>query len=94
MSTSYGRFLNFLALSSDLDPIANPADAITPIVRDYVADLQHFGNKPGTIHVRLQHLREMAKLFDPQRDWRLSLAGWPECTRCSSAATRFLKAAS
>lgn len=70
VAASYGRFLTFLALHGKLSPSVNPADAITPeAVRGYVADLQHFGNKPGTIHVRLQHLREMGKVFDPGRDW-------------------------
>jgi integrase/recombinase XerD len=70
VAVSYGRFLTYLAKAEMLDPHSNPADAITPdAVRGYVADLQHFGNKPGTVHVRLQHLREMGKVFDPGRDW-------------------------
>ena len=48
----------------------DPADLITPhLVRDYVTELNRLGNKPGTIHVRLEHLREVAKVFAPDRDW-------------------------
>ena len=70
VESGYGRFLTFLAFRGMLDPTSSPADGITPeAVRVYVAELQRFGNKPGTIHVRLQHLREMAKVFDPLRNW-------------------------
>jgi len=66
----YGRFLTFLVVGGYLDTGVHPADCITAeTVRDYVLELQRLGNKPGTIHVRLEHLREMAKVFDSGRDW-------------------------
>lgn len=54
-----------------LNPMAHPADRITSdSVRAYVETLQRLGNGTQTQMARLQELGEMARIFDPARDWR------------------------
>jgi integrase/recombinase XerD len=66
----YGRFLTDLKFH-DPEALLEPSIArITPDrVRAYARRLEAIGNGTRTILCRLQELGEMAKAFDPTKDW-------------------------
>ena len=66
----YGRWLTHLARSSPKSLMEAPAARITPEgVRGYVDGLTLLGNSSQTVLARLQELREVAKVMDPDGDW-------------------------
>ena len=67
----YGRFLTDLRLHDPGALQEPPIERITPArVRAYALRLAAIGNGTATILCRLQELGEMAKVFDPTKDWR------------------------
>jgi integrase/recombinase XerD len=67
----YGRFLTDLKFYDPEALLEPPIERITPDrVRAYVLRLEAIGNGTRTILCRLQELGEMAKAFDPSKDWR------------------------
>lgn len=66
----YGRFLTDLKFH-DPEALLEPSiERITPErVRAYALRLESIGNGTRTILCRLQELGEMAKAFDPTKDW-------------------------
>jgi len=66
----YGRFLTHLKFHDPEALLEPPIERITPDrVRAYARRLEAIGNGTQTILCRLQELGEMAKAFDPTKDW-------------------------
>ena len=85
VAKGYGRWLQALSRWGELDAIEPPSQRIAlPRVRRYVEDLQTAGNHASTIAVRLEELRAVAKVMDPNADW-----DWlkPPAARLRAAST-------
>jgi integrase/recombinase XerD len=66
----YGRFLTYLKFHEPGALLEPSIEQITPDrVRAYALALAAIGNGTSTILCRLQELGEMAKVFDPTKDW-------------------------
>ena len=71
----YGRYLYFLLLRDELDPLAGPADRITrERVVAYHAELQRT-NRGHTIQNRIQELGDAMRALAPEGDWGWILRG-------------------
>jgi hypothetical protein len=67
----WGRYLGWLENHGILDIRQGPADRIVPDqVRDFVVDLQKAGVATKTVLNYLAAIQTVAKISDPQRDWR------------------------
>ena len=67
----YGRWLTHLAHHDATALTLEAADRITPDrVKAYIARLEVLGNSTATLLARLQELGEVARVMDPQKDWR------------------------
>lgn len=66
----YGRWLTWLERHGMIEATHTPADRIIPArVKAYIADLEQH-NATQTLLNRLQELRAVAVVMDPDRDWR------------------------
>ena len=65
----YGRWLTWLTGKDLLDPLASPAERVTPDrLAQYVAELRQL-NAPYSVLARLQELRQAMVVMVPEKDW-------------------------
>jgi hypothetical protein len=65
----YGRWITWLISKSLLDPLASPADRVTPDrVAQYVGELRKL-NAPYSVLARVQELYQIMAVMVPDRDW-------------------------
>ena len=65
----YGRWLTWLIGKSLLDPLASPAERVTPDrVAQYVAELRQL-NAPYSVLARVQELYQAMVVMSPEKDW-------------------------
>lgn len=70
IARGHGRWLTFLSERDPAFGAEHPADRFAPdVVIAYIEDLVRHGNRKSTLVVRLEELREAAKVMDPDRDW-------------------------
>jgi hypothetical protein len=69
VAKGYGRWTTWLISNGLLDPLASPADRVTPDrVARYVADLRKL-NAPYSVLARVQELYQIMVVMVPERDW-------------------------
>lgn len=71
VAKSYGRWLHWLAVKGQLDPLIPPAQRVSfDRIQAYIAELQA-RNAPNTVHMRVLHLGRMLEVMAPgsQPDW-------------------------
>jgi integrase/recombinase XerD len=65
----YGRWLTWLISKDLIDPLASPADRVTPEwVAQYVAELRKL-NAPYSVLARVQELYQVMVVMVPEQDW-------------------------
>jgi hypothetical protein len=70
ITTSWRRWLGFLAEHHSADLLKPPAERITPErVRAFIEHLSH-EVRPTTVAMAVAHLHAAARLIAPERDWR------------------------